>query len=484
MNLKFVLFVLGKIALAFAGSLIFPLLVSLYYGEEIILPYLVPILISLLLRLAVGKFILKYRGRLSLRDGLGIVGLSWCFVCFMGALPYFLLGIDVISAFFESVAGFTTTGASSIKSLAALPASLLLWRSLTQWLGGLAIILVFITLVPQVGSSGERLFTAELHGESSERMMPRIRTTISLLGLSYTAVTLLLIFCLWLFDMSFFSAANYAMATVSTGGFTPVDGGLKQLNSPALEIVLMIFMLFSGGSYILYYKVYKDGLKSFWHDKEFLAYLGVILFFGILLAINLAANSRYEGWESFYQGLFQAISVITTTGFSISDYNTWPEFSRFCILLMMFVGGCAGSTAGGIKVARLMVLFKLSWSELKRTLHPHMVVDVQMSGNHVPSNVIISISRFFFVYMAVFVLGSLLLSLTGSLGMLDAIGIAASCLANIGPAFDMVAPFSTYADVSGTGKLLSCVLMIFGRLEIFTLLIFFSPEFWHSRKNW
>lgn len=260
--------------------------------------------------------------------------------------------------------------------------------------------------------------------------------------------------------------------------------GVAYFGSRAVEVVLMVFMVFSGGSYILYYKSYKDGLKTLWQDTEFLAYLGVMCFFAIAMAINLSLTGYYGASQSLYHALFQSVSTITTTGFAIQDYNEWPEFSRFCILMMMFVGGCAGSTAGGIKVARLLILLKLSWAELKRTLHPRMIIDIKLSGNHVPPNMIISISRFFFFYIIIFVLGTLALSLTGDLGILDAIGIAASCLANIGPAFDKVAPFSNYVGLTVSGKLIACILMLLGRLEIFTLLIFFNPEFWHSKKNW
>ncbi len=484
MNVKLVMFILGKVSLAFGVSLMIPLISAFILGEKQIMEFVLPITLSFIFGGLMGRVKVEYKGHLSLREGMAILGFGWLLISLLGALPYIYAGVDFISSIFESISGFTTTGATNVKDLSSVPASLILWRSLTQWLGGLGILLIFITLVPQVGSSGEQLFTAELHGESVERIMLRIKTTIYALCIAYVAATSLLTIILSMLGLNFFEAVNYAMTTISTGGFYVHNDGIAHFGSRSVEVVLMVFMVISGGSYILYYKAYKDGLKTIWHDTEFLAYLGVMCFFTIAMAINLSLTGYYSTSQSLYHSLFQSVSTITTTGFAIQNNNEWPEFSRFCILMMMFVGGCAGSTAGGIKVARLLILLKLSWAELKRTLHPRMIIDIKLSGNHVPPNMIISISRFFFFYMIIFVFGTLALSLTGNLGILDAIGIAAACMANIGPAFDTVAPFSNYAGLTVAGKLIACVLMLLGRLEIFTLLIFFNPEFWHSRKNW
>ena len=484
MNVKLVMSILGKVSLAFGICLMIPFLAAFYFNEKQTVEFLLPITISLLLGIFMSRMKAEYKGHLSLREGLALVGFSWLLVCLLGALPYLFFGFDLISSLFESISGFTTTGATSINNLDAIPSSLILWRSLTQWFGGLGIILIFITLVPQVGSSGERLFTAELHGESTERIMPRIKTTVYAISIAYMTATFLLMGILYTLNVTLFEAVNYAMTTVSTGGFCMQKEGLAHFNSTAVEVVILLFMLFSGGNYVLYYKTYKEGFKDLWQDTELMAYLSVILFFTFAMAINLFYSSYYGLSQSLYYSFFQSVSTITTTGYYLQNYNEWPEFSRFCILLMMFVGGCAGSTAGGIKVARFLILFKLSWAELKRTLHPRMVIDIKLSGNHITPNMIIGISRFFFFYIAIFVFATLFLSLTDRLGMLDSIGIAAACLANIGPAFDMVAPLSTYADVSGAAKLISCVLMLLGRLEIFSLLIFLNPEFWHGSKKW
>lgn len=484
MNVKLVMYILGKVCLAFGISLMLPFIASFYFNEKQTVEFLLPIAISLLLGIFMSRMKVEYRGHLSLREGLALVGFSWLLVCFLGALPYLFFGFDFSSSLFESISGFTTTGATSINDLEAIPSSLILWRSLTQWFGGLGIILIFITLVPQVGSSGERLFTAELHGESTERIMPRIKTTVYAISIAYMTATFILTLILCMLNMTLFEAVNYAMTTISTGGFCMQKDGIAHFNSTEVEVVILLFMLFSGGNYVLYYKAYKEGFKKLWQDTELMAYIGVILFFTCAMAINLFYSNYYRLSESLYYSFFQSVSTITTTGYYLQNYNGWPEFSRFCILLMMFVGGCAGSTAGGIKVARLLIMFKLSWAELKRTLHPRMVIDIKLSGNHIAPNMVISISRFFFFYIAIFVFATLFLSLTDKLGMLDSIGIAASCLANIGPAFDIVAPFSSYADVSAGAKLISCLLMLLGRLEIFSLLIFLNPDFWRGTKNW
>ncbi|MGE4588820.1 MAG: TrkH family potassium uptake protein [Acidaminococcaceae bacterium] len=484
MNVRLVMFILGKVSIVFGLSLLIPVIAAVCFNETQTVEFLLPIIISLLLGGFMSRMKAEYKGHLSLREGLALVGFSWLLVCFLGALPYLFFGFDFISSLFESISGFTTTGATSINDLNAIPNSLILWRALTQWLGGLGIILIFITLVPQVGSSGERLFTAELHGESTERIMPRIKTTVYAISIAYIAATSVLVLILCMLKMTFFEAINYAMTTVSTGGFLMHNEGLGHFNSRYVEVVILLFMFFSGGNYVLYYKAYKEGIKKLWQDTELIAYLSVMLFFTFAITLNLFYSNVYVLSQSIYYSLFQSISTITTTGYFLQNYNEWPEFSRFCILLMMFIGGCAGSTAGGIKVARLLILFKLSWAELKRALHPRMVIDIKLSGNHIAPNMIISISRFFFFYIAIFIFATLFLSLTDKLGMLDSIGIAAASMANIGPAFDMVAPFSTYADVSAATKLISSVLMLLGRLEIFSLLIFLNPEFWRGTKNW
>ncbi|MEG0798278.1 MAG: TrkH family potassium uptake protein [Acidaminococcaceae bacterium] len=484
MNMKLVLFLLGRIGIVFGASLFFPLVVSIALNEDRFAEFSIPILISVVIGIIFTRGDNPYHGRLSLREGLAVIGFGSLLVCFLGSFPYIIAGYDVVSALFESIAGFTTTGASNLVDLETSHLSLILWRSLTQWIGGLAIILIFITLVPQVGSGASQLFTAELHGESAERLMPRITATTHMLIGFYLGLTGLLAGLLFLGGMNGFEATTHAMATTSTGGFSMYKTGLMHFANRPLEMILLLFMFIAGGNYVLYYRAYKNGWRTFWRDTEFKAYLAVIAFFSVVIALDLSKYNIYGGLDCGYYGLFQTVSFVTTTGFVAQNYNEWPDFSRYCLLLLMFVGGCTGSTAGGIKIARLVILFKLTWAELKRTIHPQMVTDIRMTGETVRPAMIAGISRFFFLYMFIFVFVTMTLSLVSNLGMFESIGIAAACLGNVGPAFDIVSPISSYAQLNVAGKLVSCMAMLLGRVEIITLLVFLHPDFWRSNKNW
>lgn len=484
MNIKLVMFLLGRVSFIFGLSLFAPLITALVFEENKFVEYGIPLFISLVLGYILTKGKNPYRGRLTLREGLAVVGCSSIFLCVMGLLPYYYIGFDPISAFFESVSGFTTTGASVISDPMVLPPSVLLWRSLTQWLGGAGIILVFVTLAPQVGSDAAQIFTAELHGESSERIMPRITKTVYALGVLYFLFTLVVAILLMFVGMSGFEALMHAMATVSTGGFSIYKQGITHFNNMGIEIILMFFMFLAGGNYVLYYKVYKKGFSVIKKDTEFKAYIGVVVVFALMIATDLFFSGYYNLSGSVFYSLFQTISFVSTTGFYAQDYNNWPDFSRFCLLLLMFVGGCAGSTAGGIKIARLVLLFKLTWAELKRTIHPHMVFSIKMVDKNISSVMLAGITRFFFLYMTIFAFLTLFISLASDLEILSAISIIASCMANIGPGFDIVSPCADYGLITNTGKILACLAMLLGRLEIFTLIIFLSPDFWRSNKNW
>lgn len=482
MRKKLVLYLWGRALLVFAACLIVPFLMTIYTSENRLAEFGIPILISI----ALGKHLSRgdnpYNGRLSIREGIALVGIGFFIICILGTLPFAIAGFPLIDSFFESVSGFTTTGASVLGDLSLVPPELLLWRSLSQWLGGIYIVLVFVTLVPQVGRDAMKLFTGELHGESAERILPRIVETIKALCIFYVSFTGLIVIGLYLAGMNLFEACNYAMTIVSTGGFSIYNDGLARFNSMSINLVVLFCMFVAGGNYVLYFRAYQEGWRKLVRDSEYKGYLLLITVASFLVVVALAWSGVYSWSDSVFHGIFQTVSIITTSGFAVGNYNSWPDFTKFCLFLLMFVGGCSGSTVGGIKVSRAVILLKSTWEELKRTIHPHMVTKIDMSGVNVPLGLREAISVFFFLYIVIFFVAAATLSLVDDLSIFSAAGISASCLASVGSAFETVASISGYAVLNTPAKIIAIITMILGRLEIFTVCVLFSPDFWDKKK--
>lgn len=273
------------------------------------------------------------------------------------------------------------------------------------------------------------------------------------------------------------------MTIISTGGFTLTNEGLADFNSPLLNIIVLIFMFIAGGNYVLYYKAYKEGLHTLWQDSEYKSYLFLLLISTVMVAYNLWWNGVYSGWHNITHAFYQLAAFVSTTGFAVDDYDQWPEFSKYCLFLLMFIGGCSGSTAGGIKVSRITILLKDTWEELKRTIHPKMVSTIKMSGASVQPPMIDSISRFFFIYIVLFFFSALLFAILGDLTMFAAAGAAASCLASVGAAFEQFADVGTYKTLSTSAKYVAIVTMLLGRLEIYSVCILFFSGFWEKDKR-
>jgi len=480
MNKRLVVYLWGKIALVFSVYMLFPLLMTLLTNENRLAEFGIPILISIAIGVALTRGINPYKGRLSVSEGVLLISGAFVFLCILGMLPFWLTGFSFIDSLFESVSGFTTTGASVLGDLSLLPKELLLWRSLTQWLGGLGIIIVFITMVPQVGREALQLFTGELHGESAERLLPRITETMKLLFCFYSGFTCVVTLLLLLAGMNFFEAINHAMAIVSTGGFSIYNDGLRHFNSMPINFVVLICMFIAGGNHVLYFKSYREGLGHILNDTEFRLYMSLTVIFGIFISADLYNNHLYGVGNSIFNAFFQTMSIISTSGFAMANYDAWPEFSKYCLFLLMFVGGCSGSTVGGIKMSRMVILLKVTGAELKRTIHPRMVTTISMTGRAVSPRLIDGITRFFFLYITVFFFSAALLALVGDLSMFSAAGIAAACLASVGAAFETVASIAGYAELNNGAKVIAMLTMLLGRLEIFTLLILFHPDFWET----
>lgn len=484
MNFRLLSFFLGKLCTTCAISLCLPLLLALFLGEDSILAFLGAIMSGA----SLGFLFIKYGESedvgITYREGVAIVGFGWLIITFLGSLPYVFTGVlDPISAFFESVSGFTTTGATAISQIEILPRSLLLWRSLTHWIGGIGIIVVFIALLPQIGGGAVHMFNAEVTGPTAERVLPRIKTTAIALCKIYAAFTMIEMAMLYLAGMTAFEAVNHSFSTIATGGFSTYDTSVVHFKSPLIEAIIAFFMMLAGGNFALYYMVGEKGLSVLWRDTEFKVYAVIIIAATFAITLNLYFNNFFDGITSLRHSVFQVASIISTTGFVSNDFDVWPPFSKLCLVLLMFIGGCAGSTAGAIKVSRVVILVKTAFAHLKRSIHPSMVIDISMSGKTVPPSVIAGIARFFFLYIIIFAFLAFLMAMTG-LTVVDSIGIIAATISSVGPALGVAGATCTYADITSFGKIVICLAMLLGRLELFTLLVLLRPEFWRSTRNW
>ena len=484
MNLQVVSYILGRLSLATAAALLFPFVLALARTETSCLAFAGAILSSILLGgllMTSGRLI---SAKLSVREGIAITGLGWIMVTTLGMLPYSLGGyLPVLEGIFESISGFTGTGATVIDSIETLPSSILLWRSMTHWFGGLGIVVIFIALLPQVGRGAVHMFNAESTGPTSDRVLPRIKATALALFIIYVVFTLAAWIAFMACGLDPLTAIDHAFSTTATGGFSTYDTSVAHFNNPALEGWMTFFMVLCGGNFGLYFTVWKKGPRVLWKNSEFKAYLVMLTAATALITWNLMDGMGFSGTESFRYAAFQVASISSTTGFVSNDFDVWPSFSKLLIILLMFIGGCAGSTSGGIKVTRFVLLFKMVYSILWQKLHPQMLAHVKMNGQEMPENVLYSVARFFFVYIMLCVLWAFLMICDG-VPALAAIGVSVSTMGSCGPGFGMTGATCTYSGLPEFSKALTCVSMLLGRLEMFTLLAMLQPAFWRQKKGW
>jgi trk system potassium uptake protein TrkH len=410
-----------------------------------------------------------------------------------GAIPYALT--DSINGFtniiFETTSGYTTTGATILDSIESLPKGIIFWRSITHWIGGMGIIVLAIAILPLLGIGGMQLFSAEAPGPSADKLHPRITDTAKRLWLIYLSVTLLETLLLSVFGMSFFDAINHSMSNIASGGFSTKDSSLAYWNSiPIIQYIVIFFMFVAGTNFILLYYVFKGKFSKIKFDEEFNLYLRFILFFSFVVVLIVFFNSnflvsddislfsRIEG--VIRHSLFQVVSIVTTTGFVTADYTSWTPFLLLIFFGLMFIGGSAGSTSGGFKIVRHLLLIKNGFLEFKRILHPNAIVPVRYNNKSVPSEIVYNILGFFIIYMLTFMIGALGFSMFG-LDFQSALGVSASSLGNVGPSIGDFGPMGTFNQMSSLAKWWSSFLMILGRLELFTVLIIFTAYFWKKR---
>lgn len=417
------------------------------------------------------------------REGFLIVSLGWVCLTLSGCLPYIFSGTipEFASAVFETISGYTTTGASVLNDIESVSPSILTWRSITHWIGGMGIIVLTVAILPILGIGGMQLFSAEAPGVTTDKLHPRITDTAKRLWFIYVGLTFVETILLKLAGMTFFDAVNHSMATVSTGGFSTKNASIAAYENPLIHYIIIFFMFLSGVNFALTYWGLKGRLDKIYKNEEFKFYFGLTVFISLVVTGVLMLNSNVD-WsleESFRNSLFQVIAFITTTGFVTADLTNIPGASvlKVMFFFMLFMGGSAGSTSGGIKIVRHLVIFKNSWLEFKRLLHPSGIIPVRYNGNSVRGRITFNVMAFIIIYLMIFGFGSMVMSFTG-LDFETAIGATATSIGNVGPAIGGVCPVCNFSGITPFGKLFLSLLMLIGRLEIFTVLILFTPFFW------
>jgi trk system potassium uptake protein TrkH len=481
-NLRLIVKFLGILLMILSATMLFPMVWSLIYREQdsliglgmgMSLTFLSGVLLVWLTR--------RYDHRnIGKKEGYLVVSLTWISISVFGALPAYLSGAipSYTDAFFETISGFTTTGATILNDIEAMPRGLLFWRSMTHWLGGMGIIVLTLAILPILGVGGMQLFVAEAPGTTPSRLHPRITETAKRLWGIYLLFTLTQTLLLMLGGMDLFDGLCHAFSTMATGGFSTRNDSIAGF-SPYIQYVIILFMLLAGTSFSLHYFLLKGQFKKVLDNEELRFYLSLTGLFTLFIAVSIIVMHHTGVEPAFREALFQTVSIVTTTGFITADYLQWDNFIWFALFLLMFTGGCIGSTGGGVKMIRLLVLFKNTRLEMKRLLHPMAVIPVRINGRSIPPDIIHNFLAFFLLYILLFVAGSAIMTVFG-LDFASAIGASVATIGNIGPAIGSVGPVDTYAHIPAGGKWVLSFFMLLGRLEIFTVLLVLSPSFWRK----
>lgn len=473
--------VTGLIVLCVGLCMIAPLACGWYYEDGSV----APLFLSLCVTILAGVFLMFFFPRpkpmvINHREGMVIVSLGWIVCAFFGALPFALGGFPSFTdAYFESMSGFTTTGASILTDIEALPKGLLFWRSLTHWLGGMGIIVLTIAILPFLGVGGMQLYKAEVPGPVADKLQPRIKDTAMSLWKVYVLFTVVQTVLLMFGGMDLFESVCHAFGTMATGGFSTRNASVAAYNSAYIDYVISFFMIVASLNFALHFQLFRGRPLVLSRDPEFRFFMILVLL--LIAIVSLATHGfNYPSWgDAVRFSTFQVASIISTTGFATADYELWLPLPQGVLLLCMFIGGCAGSTAGGIKCMRVMLLFKHSYRELFRLVHPRAVLPLKFGAKLVKEEVVASIWGFFVLFIALFVLSSLALAAMG-VDVLTAFSAVVACIGNVGPGLGEVGPVNNYSGIPALGKWVLSFCMLLGRLEIYTVLVLFMPEFWRK----
>ncbi len=482
MNVNSVLRFTGILIIFLGVSMCLPLAVSFFYGDG----SSNALALSLVISVGLGGmlFLLTHKNKgahLSHRDGVAIVTFGWVAAGIVGAIPYMISGAipDFTNAYFEAISGFTTTGSTVLPNIEGVPASILLWRSLTQWLGGMGIIVLSIAILPFLGVGGMQLYRAEIPSPVVDKLKPRISDTSKTLWKVYLFITLLEIIFLMLGGMSLYDSVNHAFCTMPTGGFSPKNASIAYYNSAYFDAVIVVFMMVAGINFSLHFKLLSEGPKVFWRDPESRVFISIFLAITAIITFDIYGTVYDSIVTAFRYASFQVSSIITTTGFATADFELWPTLSCSLLLICMFLGGMAGSTGGGLKTMRVILLIKHGYREIFRIVHPHAVTTVKLGGRAVPQETLNSIWGFFTLYLLLFVASSIVMAMLG-LDMVSSFSSVAACIFNVGPGLGIVGPVDNFMGIPIIGKWVLIFCMLLGRLEIYTVLVLLTPEFWRK----
>ena len=482
MRWRLILHVVGLLTLFFGLTMALPLVVSLLFKDGSGIPMLLSLAITILFG---ASMTFGFRGTkiadIRQREGMAIVFFGWTAMGLFGALPFFLAGegVSFTNAFFESVSGFTTTGSSILTNIEQNAEGILFWRSFIQWLGGMGIIVLSLAVLPFLKVGGMQLYKAEVPTPVPDKLKPRIQETAVTLWKVYILFTFLQVLLLLAGGMNLYEAVCHAFTTMPTGGFSTKNTSIAHYNSIYFDTVFILFMLMAGINFSLHYQMLKGKPLAIWRDAEGRFFLFLSLILVLLVSWNIHGEVYNTLGESIRYGAFQVVSILTTTGFATADYETWPAMSQIILFLCMFIGASAGSTGGGIKCLRLMLLFKYCTRELFLLVHPKSITHIKINGKPIPEEIIRSVIGFLALYIGLFAVCTVILSGLG-VDFVTSLTAVASCIGNIGPGFGMVGPAENYAVIPTLGKWLLIWCMLLGRLEIYTVIILLAPEFWRK----
>ena len=478
MNYRMIGKSIGNLLLVEAACMLPSLLISLIYPESDGAAFAVAIALTT----AAGFLLSRLKsntGGLYARDGFAIVALGWILLSAFGALPFLLSGAipRVEDALFESISGFTTTGASILREVESLPRGILFWRSFTHWMGGMGVLVMMIAIMPSVKANTIHILKAESPGPTPGKLVPKVSQTAKILYLIYILLTATQVVFLVAGGMPLYDSLVHSFSTAGTGGFSSRNLSVAAYGSDYIEIVITVFMFLFGVNFTLYYTAFKGGLKSALRDEELRYYFLTVAAATALIALNIYGTVYASAGESVQHAAFQVSSLITTTGFATADFNLWPVFSQLILLLLMFVGASAGSTGGGIKVVRVVVLFKVIKRELTRVIHPRAVRTIKLNGRLVDEEVVSGVMAFFYFYILIFVAAVLTVALEGE-DIVTTVTSVIATLNNVGPGLGRVGPMGNFADLSVLSKAVLSLCMLIGRLEIYPIMLLMFPSFW------
>ena len=483
MRIQVIQKILGLLLSLFSLAMVPPLLIAVWAQDGMAKAFATATIVILVAGLGLWVPVRNVDRGLKLRDGFLVVVSFWLVLGLTGSIPFLLAedpSMSVADAVFESISGLTTTGATVIVGLDQLPPSILFYRQLLQWLGGMGIIVLAVAILPMLGVGGMQLYRAETPGPMKDaKLTPRITETAKALWYIYVSLTIACALAYFGAGMSFFDAVGHSFSTVAIGGFSTHDASIGYFDSPTIEAIAMVFMLIAGVSFTLHFMAWRyRNLKPYFYDSEFRTYVGLIAGVFLICVVGLTLTQETNSLGSALRyGLFHTISIGTTTGYSTTSFQVWPGFLPLLLVFLSFAGGCAGSTGGGLKVVRVLLLYKQGVREIRRLIHPNAIITIRMGDRPVNDRVVEAVWGFFATYVAVFVLLQLALMATG-LDQVTSFSAVAACLNNLGPGLGDVS--ANYADISSLAKYLLCLAMVLGRLEIFTLLVLFTPSFWRS----